>query len=51
MPKKNYTKAGARRALTAAETKVRKVYEDGHMTVHKYVSLADALNKLKKSIK
>ena len=51
MPKKNYTKAGAKRAIMSCETKIRKVFEDGHMRAGAFVKLMDEFKRLKRSIK
>ena len=51
MAKKNYTKAGARKAVSAVSRKLHKLFEDKHISPQKYVKLIEDMNRIFKSIK
>ena len=51
MPKSNYTRAGARRAVKAISSKIRKLHEDGYVSPQKYISLISDMKRLEGTIK
>ena len=51
MAKKNYTKAGAKRAMQAALTKVLKVHQDGHMSDQMFLKIRAQLKQVHDRIK
>lgn len=46
MAKKNYTQAGARRALKAVCAKLLKLHQDGYMSGKQYVSLDENFKRM-----
>ena len=46
MAKKNYTNAGARRAVKAICAKLLKLHQDGHISSKQYISLDDSMKRL-----
>ena len=51
MPKKYYTKAGARRAVLVMRSKLQKLFSDGHMSGKVFVNSDESLNRLTKGMK
>jgi|TARA_B100002052_G_scaffold251518_1_gene239639 hypothetical protein len=51
MPKKNYTQAGAKRAVLAMRSKLHKLFSDGYMSVKVFVNIDESLNRLTKGMK
>tara|TARA_R100000963_G_C4592443_1_gene69151 strand:- start:338 stop:490 length:153 start_codon:yes stop_codon:yes gene_type:complete len=48
---KHYTKAGARRACTAIQQKLRKMMFDGYITSAMFVKLSEPYDKLRHKLK
>jgi hypothetical protein len=51
MVKKNYTKAGARRAALSCQGKLHKLWQDGHISTQAWIKLDDSVNRLAKKLK
>ena len=51
MAKKNYTKAGAKRACSAIMSKIHKLHMDGHISPQKYIKMINEVKQVMGSIK
>jgi len=51
MPKKNYTRAGARRACGDIARKVARMHQDGYISAKQFVSITDTFDRLQKRLK
>jgi hypothetical protein len=51
MAKKNYTKAGARRACKAIQSKLQKLMADGYISPSMFVKLAEPYDRIKNKLK
>ncbi len=47
MARKNYTKAGSRRAIDAIQAKLLKLHQDGYVASKQYISLSETFARLK----
>lgn len=46
MAKKNYTKAGAKRAIKAIQSKLLKLHQDGHVGAKQFISFSESFDRL-----
>ena len=51
MAKKHYTKAGARRACDAIESKLTKMNLDGYLSPKMWLDIMEKVRRVKKSLK
>lgn len=49
--RKNYTNAGARRAIKSIQGKLLRLHQDGHVASKQYISLSETMTRLHTKLK
>ena len=51
MERKNYTQAGARRALKSINGKLNRLHQDGYLGAKQYISLSESMTRIHNRLK